>query len=168
MSDEDKKEGGTPNPEPEDIKPDKDGKYPESVSWKQYVGVKESLGGKLDTLRQEKESLEEKIKNAPTAEAVEKLQGELKEAKEKLETTSNELSTLKEQTTGEKRDTLIKRGVPEDKVKDMSVQELNAAITAIGAVKPAPDMSGGGGGGVALTGKPMDLATRAYASSNKK
>ena len=47
-----------------DIKPDKDGKYPEVVPWNQYVGIKESLGKKLDSERARATSLEEQLKKA--------------------------------------------------------------------------------------------------------
>lgn len=132
----------------EEPKLDKDGKNPETVTWTQYVGIKESLGKKADTATEKVKSLEEQIKKAPNAEEFEKLTGELKETKDKLTEASDELKTTKEQTLTEKRDTLVKRGVSEDKVKDLSAKELDAIAGALGtATLPKPDLGDGGGSG---------------------
>jgi len=155
MSDEGKKD------EVEEIQPGKDGKYPESVPWSQYVGIKESLGKKLDSERQKVTSLGEQLKKATSAEEVEALRKKATETEGKLKTTEEELTNLKNQSLAEKREVLTKRGIPGDKVKDMSAKELDAAILALGHAKPAPDMGGGGGSGE-LKGSPMDLAVRAY------
>ncbi len=144
----------------------KDNKYPEVVPWSKYVGIKESLGNKLDAERAKVTSLEEKLNNAASTEELERVKGELKEATDKLQTTNEELNTTKEKTLTEKRSTLTKRGIPEDKVKDMSSEELTAAIVVLELSKPNPDMGGGGGSG-SLEGSPLELAQRAYSSSNK-
>ena len=146
-----------------EIQPDEKGKYPETVSWSQYVKVKESIGGKLETERQKVSSLEEKLKSAVNPDEFTKVKQELDDTKTKLHTTEGELSTIKEQTTTEKRAVLVKRGVPEEEVKDMSVAELNAALKVAAHIKgaPAPDLGGGGGSGE-LKGSPLDLAVRAY------
>jgi len=146
-----------------EVHPDKDGKHPETVSWSQYVGIKESLGNKLDAEKAKVTSLEEKLKNTTSAEEIGSVKKKLEEAEGKLKTTEEELTNLKNQSVAEKRATLTKRGVPEENVKDMSAKELDAAIMALGHVKPAPDMGGSSGGSGALTGSPMDLAARAYA-----
>jgi len=152
----------------DDPQPDKDGKYPETVSWKQYVGTKESLGKKLEAERQstasEKQkvtSLEEKLKEATSAEEFTKVKTELDEVKGKLQTSEEELTTIKNQSLSEKRESLTKRGIPEEKTKDMSVKELDAAILALGHSKPGADLGGGGGSGD-LKGSPMELAVKAY------
>lgn len=147
--------------EPEDIKPDASGKYPEVVPWNQYVGIKESLGKKLDSERAKVTSLEERLKGAASTEELGKLKMELEETKTKLQTTTTELTGIKDKSVSEKRATLVKRGIPEDEVKDMSDQELSAALKVLAHSKPAPDM-GGGGGSTELKGSPLDLAVRAY------
>lgn len=148
----------------EEIQPDKDGKYPETVPWQKYVGIKESLGKKLDAERDKVKSLEESIKNATSEEEVKKLRDELETTKGKLQEKETELTNLQTKTLSEKREVLTKRGLPEDKVNTMSDKELDAAIMALGHSKPASDLSGGGGGSGELTGSPMDLAQRAYAN----
>jgi len=167
---DEKKDVGAIQPDAEgkvQIPADKDGKYPEVVPWHQYVGIKESLGGKLDAEKAKVSSLEEKLKNVVDPEELKKVKEELDTTKTKLTETETELSTTKEKTLTEKRDTLTKRGIPEDKVKDMSEKELDAAFVVLQHSKPSPDLGGGGGSGASLEGKPMDLARQAYASSNK-
>jgi len=149
------------------IKADEKGKYPEVVPWSKYVGIKEMLGKsktEATTLGEKVTSLEEKLKKAVTPEDVEKVNKELGDVKGKLQTTEEELKNVREKTLTEKRGILTKRGIPEDKVKEMSDKELTAAIVVLQHTKPGADMSGGGGSG-GLTGSPMDLALRAY--SNK-
>ena len=144
------------------IKADEKGKYPEVVPWSKYVGIKESLGSKLDTERQKVTSLEEQLKKATSAEEFEKVKTELGEIKTKLQTTEEELTSTKNQSLTEKRSTLTKRGIPDEKVKDMSGKELDAMIVALGYSKPAPDMEGGSGGSGGITGSPMELSVKAY------
>ena len=140
----------------EEIQPDKEGKFPEVVPWNKYVGIKESLGKKLDTERQKVASLEEQLKMAIKPEDVKSIKDELDETKTKLTTTETELSGLKQTTLTEKRSILTKRGIPEESVKDMSVKELDAAILATKYIKPGSDMGGGGGSG-SLPEDPMTL-----------
>jgi len=148
-----------------EIQPDKEtGKYPEHVSWNQYVGIKESLGKKLDTERAKVTSLEEKAKIAVNPEELERVKTELAESKAAHEKTTTELNEFKESTLTEKRNALTKRGVPEEKVKEMSGKELDAAFVVLEYSKPGPDMGGGGGSGAALTGSPQELARQAYAT----
>ena len=160
MSDEDKQDVV-------EIQPDKEGKYPETVPWKQYVGIKESLGKKLDSERTKVASLEEQLKKAASAEELSKTKKELEDTKAQAKKVEEELKTTKESSLAEKRATLVKRGVPEDEVKDMSDKELNILAKALGSVKPKPDLGGGGGSGE-LKGSPMELAVRAYSESSKK
>ena len=93
----------------EEIQPDKEGKFPEVVPWNKYVGIKESLGKKLDTERQKVASLEEQLKMAIKPEDVKSIKDELDETKTKLTTTETELSSLKQTTLTEKRSILTKR-----------------------------------------------------------
>lgn len=144
------------------IQPDKDGKHPDSVPWHQYVGTKESLGAKLDAERAKVSSLEEKLKAVPNADELERVKKELTEANDKLQKTSEELNTFRDKTLSEKRNTLIKRGIPEDKAKAMSEKELDGAFMVLEHSKPGSDIGGGGGSGSSLTGSPRDLALRAY------
>lgn len=143
------------------IKPDKDGKYPEVVPWSKYVGIKESLGKKLDTAKEQVTSLEEKLKTATNPEEFKKVSDELEETKKKLTDSDEELKNTKEKTLTEKRSILVKRNIPEEKVKDMSVEELNAALVVLEHSKPGADMGSGSGAG-ALEGSPMELARKAY------
>jgi len=152
----------------EEIQPDKDGEYPETVPWSKYVGIKESLGKKADTAitnleieKQKVTSLEEQIKSAASAEDIQKLKDELTDVKGKLQSKEEELTNLQNSSVAEKREVLTKRGVPEDKIKDMTAKELDAAIMALGSAKPAPDLGGGGGSGD-LKGSPIELAVKAY------
>jgi len=146
------------------IPADKGGKYPEVVPWSQYVGIKESLGNKIETERAKVTSLEEKLKTATSTEEFEKVKTELVDTKNKLQETSDELNTTKEKTLTEKRNVLIKRGIPEEKVKDLSGKELDAAFVVLEHSKPGADLGGGSGGSEALVGSPMELAQRAYST----
>lgn len=145
------------------IEPDKEGKHPETVTWGQYVRTKETIGGKLDTERQKVQGLEEKLKSATNPEEFNRVKEELETTKTKLTETTEELTTSKETTLTEKRGILIKRGIPEDSVKDMTVKELNAALVVLEHSKPGADLGGGGGAGPLETLNPMESANRAYA-----
>lgn len=149
------------NPDAEEIKPDADGKHPETVPWNRYVGIKESLGKKLTTSEEKVKDLEEKLQNAPNAEEHEKLKKELEETKSKLTTTADELNKSKEKSVSELREALKSKGVPAEKVDKMSEAELRAVNDVIGSKKPAPDLGSGGGSGK-LEGSPRELARRAY------
>ena len=150
-----------------EIQPDASGKYPETVPWKQYVGIKESLGKKLDAEKEKAKSLEEQLKTVVKPEDHKKVADELATIKADHEKTVNELKSLKESSASEKRNILKQKGVPEEEVKSMSEAELTAAVKVANLVsKPKLDMGTGGGSG-ALKGSPMDLAIQAYSSSNK-
>jgi len=168
MSDEGKDDEGKIQPDEEGkIPQDGAGKYPEVVSWTQFVGIKESLGKKLDAEKQKVTSLEERLSKTPNAEEHDRVKGELDTTKTKLTEITTELDNLKSKSASEKRETLKARGIPEDKLKDMSEKELDAVAVALRSVKPpGPDM-GGGGGASAPTGSPMELARQAYGGSNK-
>lgn len=148
MSDEGEKDGVekiVPDAEGK-LPADKEGKYPEVVPWSKYVGIKESLGNKLETERQKVTSLEEKLKSAVSTEEHTKIKEELDSTKTKLQETSDVLKTTQEKTLTEKRDILVKRGVPEEKVKELSEKELDSVGVVLETLKPKADLGGGGGG----------------------
>ncbi|MGW8177224.1 MAG: hypothetical protein ACWGQW_00285 [bacterium] len=148
--------------EVEEIQPDKDGKYPETVPWKQYVGTKESLGKKISAAENKVSTLEEQLKGAIKQEDFEKVQKELEEAKTKLQTTEEQLKGVTEKSLTEKRDTLVKRaGLPEEDVKAMSEDALDAAIKVLNSKRPGADMGSGTGTGE-LKGSPQELTRQAY------
>ena len=123
-----------------------DGKHPETVTWGQYVGVKESLGKKLDTATTKLTSLEEQLKKAISAEEFTKTKTELDSIKAEHAKVLGELKATKDQTLAERRTSLVKRGIPEADLKDLSDKELVVIEKALGSVKkPLPDMGGGGG-----------------------
>ena len=128
-----------------------DGKHPETVSWSQYVGIKESLGGKLDKATKEVSDLKEQAKNTVSADDHKKVAEELTGTKKLLTDKTTELTAKVEATLTEKREALVKRGIPEDKVKTLSVEAIDAVLT-IETPKPKPDLGGGGGGGAAPVG----------------
>jgi hypothetical protein len=143
----------------------KDGKHPETITWQQYVGTKESLSKKLEAATAKVTNLEEQLKNAPNAEEHTRIKKELDDLKVTHQTVTTELNTIKEASLTEKRGVLLKRGIPEAEVKGMTAKELDITIRALGTVKtPLPDL-GGGGGGSPLKGSPMELATLAYSKS---
>ena len=78
-------------------------------------------------------------------------------AKAKAETDK----VAKDKVLADKRSALIKAGLPEDKVKNLSEEGLSIAEMTITMRKPGADM-GGGSGGSALVGSPYDLAKIAY------
>jgi len=145
-----------------DVLVDKDGKHPDTITWGQYVGVKESLGKKLDTEKAKVTSLEEQLKAAVKPEDHKKIVDELTQVKADHQKTADELKAIKESSASEKRNILKQKGVPEDEIKKMSEVELNAAVTAVGFVKPKLDLGAGGGGSGEMKGSPMELARQAY------
>jgi nucleotide-binding universal stress UspA family protein len=164
MSDEDKKNDVDVNNPPENK--EGDDKHPETVPWNQYVGIKESLGSKLEAEKTKVSSLEEKLKNIIDPEEHDKIKKELEETKGKLNDATEKINASEARTLSEKRDKLVSGGVPEEKVKDMSDKELDAALIVLGSKKaPGPDLGGGGGSASSLEGSPMDLARRAYSTN---
>lgn len=145
-----------------EVQPDKDGKYPETVSWKQYVGTKESLGKKLATEREKVKSLEESLAKAVKPEDHDRIKQELDKEKEAHKKTAESLKVISEKSLSEKREILKSKGIPEDEIKNMTEEALNAAVKVLGLSKPKPDLSGGGGGSNKLSGSPLALAKQAY------
>lgn len=143
-------DGEGKEPVVEEIQPDKDGKYPEVISWGKYVGIKEAWGRAKEKVA----SLEEHLKGAISTEEHTRIKAE-------LEKVSGELKATREKSTTEKREYLIKKGIPESELKGMSEEALTAAVRVLEQHKPKPDL-GGGGGGTGLKGSPMELARQAY------
>ena len=135
--------------------------HPESVSWTEHVGLKEKFNRTESKYKEQVTSLEEQLKIAPNAEEFGKTKEELEKIKGDFQKVSDELKVIKDSSLTEKREYLKAKGVPEDKVVNMSEESLVAAIGAIESYKPKPDMSGGGGGTV-VKGNPMELARQAY------
>lgn len=129
---------------PEPVVDDK-GKHPETVSWTQYVGIKEKLGKQVETVTQKVTDLEERLKTTVTTEEHKKVSEELTGTKKMLEEKTTELNTKVEATISEKRAALVKRGVSEEKAKELSEKEIDAVLT-VEIPKPKPDLGGGGGG----------------------
>jgi len=163
-------DGAGKTPEVEEIKPDKEGKFPESVPWSKYVGIKESLGSKLEAEKGKVKNLEEQIKTAPNKEEHDRIAKELVDTKTQLQTKTDELTKNKEKSASELRGALKTKGLTDEQVKDMSEAEMQRMLGILGGVKPKslPDLSGGGGGSGELKGSPMELARTAYANSAKK
>lgn len=147
------------------------GKHPETVSWNQYVGVKESLGKKIDTATQKVENLEGQLEKAVKPEEHEKIKGELEEAKTKLieaETKKKEaedkLQVNLDKSLSEKREILTKKGgISEEDAKTMSEEQIDGALKVLAKVRTVPGADMGGGGGAhSLSGSPMELARAAY------
>ena len=131
--------------------------HPETIPWKDYVGVKEAWGKSKEKVV----SLEEQLKKTTNPEELTKVKAELETTKTELQKTTDELKTTTEKTLTEKRAALVKKGVPEEKVKEMSAKELDIVDSVIG-IKPLADLGGGGGGGTVATGSPMEMARQAY------
>lgn len=172
MSEEGKDDGGeTQIPEVEEIQPDKDGKYPETVPWKQYVGTKESLGKKLEAERDKVKDLEEKLKNAPNADEHSKIRQELEEVQGKLKVITDERDEAAKKSASEMREALKEtKAFTDEELEKMTEAELKVALKATGSKpKSKPDLSGGGGGGGIREGiSPMQRAREAYEQSSKK
>jgi len=150
-----------------EIQKDSSGKYPETVSWSQYVAVKESLGRKLDSERNKAKSLEEQLKTTVKPEDYSKLKTELEETTKKFATVNTELTGIKDKSLSEKRSVLVKAGtMTEEETKQMSEKELDVALKVLGkkvSQTPGADLGGGGGSGATLAGLSiLELATRGY------
>lgn len=149
----------------------KDGSHPETISWSQYVGVKESLGKKLDTATQKVIDLEEQAKKATSTEVHEKVVTDLTKAQEDLKTANTALKVISDKSVADKRETLKGRGIPEDQITAMTEEQLNTAVGVLEHIKPVPKADLGGGGGSSSIDpktRPMELARQAYATSNRK
>lgn len=126
--------------------------HPETVSWTQYVGIKEKLGKTEEKMGR----LEEQIKNAVSGEE----HAKVKEEYDKLKATIVE---REEQQLAELRKTLIDRGVSEEKLKGLSAEAMGIIKDALGQQKkPLPDLGSGAGVGTFGKTSPMELARQAY------
>jgi len=144
----------------EEIQPDKEGKFPETVKWSQYVGIKESLGKKLDSEKQKVASLEEQLKKAANPEEFTKTKDELDRVKSDHQKALDELKSIKDKSVGEKKEYLKSKGISVDELADATEKDLDILAKAIGEWKPGADMGGGGGSG-SLPDNPMELFRQA-------
>jgi hypothetical protein len=140
--------------------------HPESVPYHKYIGVKEMLAKSETKLS----SLEEQLKNSPSAEEHAKIKEALEAERAEKQKYLDELSVIKNRSIAEKKASLLSRGVPEEDIKDASEKELDVILKALGSAKPAPtrqlpDMGTGGGSSVPA-GNPMELARQAYSKNN--
>ena len=140
----------------EEIKPDKEGKFPETVSWSQYVKTKETIGNKLDKATEKIAGLEEQLKRAVNPEEFTKTKEELDRIKSDHQQVVNELKTIKDKSVGEKKEFLKSRGIPEEELADATEKDLDILAKAMGNIKPKADLGGGGGSGE-LPKDPMAL-----------
>jgi len=145
----------------EDIKPDAQGKFPETVPWDKYVGIKESLGKKLDSANEKVKGLEEQLSKAVKQEDFDKIKGELDDVKTKYQTTQDELKGVKDKSVEDKRAYLKSKGMAEEDYAEAGEEVLNAMIKVLDGYKPKPAFGTGGGTG-APQGSPMELARQAY------
>jgi hypothetical protein len=81
----------------------------------------------------------------------------LKSAKEQADTAAQ---AAKEAALTSKRQALVGRGVPAEKVNTMNEHEISLIEVALDVSKPGMDKGGGGSAG--LIGSPMELAVQAY------
>jgi len=160
-------------PEVEEGTQVEDGKgHPETVSWTQYVGLKEKFNKVESELKTKVSSLEEQLgKSANTEEfnktkqELERVMGELGKTTEEFEKVKVELEGIKNQSVQEKKAGLIKLGVPKEEVENLGDKELDSLLKVLAGFKPKPDFGSGGGTSVPV-GSPMDLARQAYSKTN--
>ncbi len=141
-----------------------------AIPKEKYDGVLRKMGEKdteIQTLTGKLQTLEEQLKNAPNMEEFNRIKEELGTKTQELEAVKGELGKVTSQTADSLRASLVSRGIAEDKVKDMSVADLQKLADVIGSIptqqKPLPDMGIGGGSGVPK-GSPMELSRQAYSS----
>lgn len=142
-TDVDADKGGTPPVTPP---PEGDKQHPETVPWTQYVGIKEKFTKVEGELTGKVKTLEEQLSKTVSTDEHTKVADELKTAKSELEKVSGELKTIKDTSLSEKKEGLIKRGLPKEKVDSLTETEIDHIAGVLGTVKPGPDLGGGGGG----------------------
>jgi len=135
-----------------DVQPDKEGKYPETVPWGKYVGIKEAWGKTKEKVA----SLEEQLKQAVSPEEFNKVKQELEDTKTKFQRTSDELKGIKDKSVGEKKEFLKSKGILEEELAEATDKDLDILVKAVGSYKPKADLGGGGGSG-SLPENPMEL-----------
>lgn len=113
-------------------------KHPETVPYEKYVGIKEKFNRVEKELKGQVSSLEEQLKSTVSTEEHTKIKGDL----EKL---SGELTSIKDASLTEKKSLLVKKNVPEETIKDMTVEQIDTVLKVLGASSPKPDMGMGGG-----------------------
>jgi hypothetical protein len=154
------------DPVVDEPKADANGKYPESVPYTKYIGVKEKFTRVETELKGQVSKLEEQLKAAPNAEEFTKTKGELDALKAELTTAKAELSSFKESSLTAKREALVLRGIPKEKVSGLTEKEMDTLASIVGSVsgilpKPRPDF-GGGGGGTGVVGSTKDRIRKGF------
>ncbi len=130
--------------EPEVVQADKDGKFPETVPWQRYVGIKEAWGKTKEKVA----TLEEQVKKAVNPEEHDKLKKELDELKQTHQKTSEELTGIKNKSVSEKKEFLKSKGIKDEELAGATEKDLDILARALGNIKPKADLGSGGGGSV--------------------
>jgi len=121
----------------------------------------------FNELKVKAENLEVQVTKMVNPEEHQKIVAELEGIKAteaaKVEATRVATEAAKEQVLTAKRAELVKKGLPEDKVKNMNEEALAAAELVVTSWKPGADL-GGGSGGSTLEGLSLfELGQLAYA-----
>ena len=117
----------------------------------------------IETLKAEKAALEAQVAKAVKTEDYEKTVKELNDLKASSAKKAEEEKKAVEKSIADRREALIKRGVPEAKVKNMSPELMEVLETTLemSARKPGLDM-GAGGNAPALSGNLLERTAQAY------
>ena len=139
-----------------------------AIPKEKYDGVLRKMGEKdteIQTLSGKVQTLEEQLKTAPSMEEFNRIKAELEAKTQEIDTVKGELGKVTAQTTESLRASLIAKGVAEDKVKDLAIDELKRLDDVVGSIsrKSLPDMGIGGGSGRPM-GSPTELARQAYSA----
>ena len=141
-----------------------------AIPKEKYDGVLRKMGEKdteIQALSGKVQTLEEQLKTAPNTEEFNRIKADLEAKTQEIETVKGELGKVTTQTTESLRASLIAKGVAEDKVKDLAIDELKRLDDVVGSIsrKSLPDMGIGGGSGVPH-GSPMELSRQAYSQKS--
>ena len=139
-----------------------------AIPKEKYDGVLRKMGEKdteIQTLSGKVQTLEEQLKTAPSMEEFNRIKAELEAKTQEIDTVKGELGKVTAQTTESLRASLVAKGVAEDKVKDLAIDELKRLDDVVGSIsrKSLPDMGIGGGSGRPM-GSPTELARQAYSA----
>lgn len=139
-----------------------------AIPKEKYDGVLRKMGEKdteIQTLSGKVQTLEEQLKTAPSMEEFNRIKAELEAKTQEIDTVKGELGKVTAQTTESLRASLVAKGVAEDKVKDLAIDELKRLDDVVGSIsrKSLPDMGIGGGSGRPM-GSPTELARQGYSA----
>ncbi len=130
------------------------GKHPETVPWNQYVGIKESLGRKVEATEKKMVSLEEQLKAAVKPEEHATLKKELEELRTNFQKVNTELSGIKEKSIQEQLSILVEKGgFTKEEVTKMSEDARQVALRLLDRNKPKADLGSGGGSPITQSAK---------------